>query len=360
MGLFSWLRGSARVRNTASERQTVSKQQQEHETVSVEPFTFSEAEMSGPFTSGNLAMYLIHGTDTSSTNFITLEEALAKKKVVIEETGQVNSLKIKNASDEVVFIQSGDIVKGGRQDRTLQYDMILNSKSDFESLNSFCVEQSRWHKRGEEADDHFSGSNFYLSSARLRMAAKVGSQNAVWNEVGNLQYRTAQRAGVHISQIQNQTSTTSLQLTLENEKLQEHTDKYVKDLKQAMMEKPYVIGCAFAINGEMNSIDIYASSSLFKKMSAKLLQAAAVEAFTEQREIETFVPPTLNQVMSTMKDLCAQKATVVMVNGDAKIVKQELMTSVLYETRDLTNEGQWLHRNYTAKQPATSTFCRNI
>lgn len=352
MGLFSWLRGNARVRNSVSTKQ--------EETVSIEPFTFSEAEMSGPFTSGNLAMYLIHGTDTSTTSFLTLEEALEKKKVVIEETGQVNSLRIKNAGDEVVFIQSGDIVKGGKQDRTLQYDMILSSKSDFESLNSFCVEKSRWHKRGQEADDHFSRSSFYLSSAKLRMAAKNGSQNAVWNEVGNLQSRTARRAGVHISEIQDQTSTASLQLTLENEKLQKYTDKYVTDLKQVMAEKPYVIGCAFAINGQMNSVDIYASTSLFRKMSAKLLQAAAVEAFSEQAETETFVPPTLNQMMSTMKDLCNQKATVVMVSGNAKIVKQVLPKSVLYETQDLTNEGQWLHRNYTAKEPASSAFYENI
>lgn len=341
MSLFSWLSGKTRVQTSNSSVQD--------EKVSVEPFLFTEAEMSGPFTSGNLAMYLIHGTDISSTNFITLEEALAKKKVVIEETGQVHSLKIKNAGDEVVFIQSGDIVKGGKQDRTLQHDMILNSKSGFESISSFCVEQARWQKRGQEADDHFSKSDFYLSSARLRMAAKSGSQGAVWSEVGKLQHRSAMNAGVPISDIQDQMSTTSLQLTLENKKIQECTGQYVTDLNQALTEKPYVIGCAFAINGQMNSIDIYASTMLFRKMSAKLLQAAAVEAFSEQRQAESFEPPTLGQVMESMKDLSDQKATVVMINGDAKIVKQESKQNVLYETRDLTNEEKWLHRNYTAK-----------
>lgn len=341
MSLFSWLRDRTRGQNTDTSWR--------EESVEVEPFVFTEAEMSGPFTSGNLAMYLIHGTDVSTTNFITLEEALAKKKVVIEETSQVQSLRIKNAGDEVVFIQSGDIVKGGKQDRTLQHDMILKSKSDFESINSFCVEQGRWQKRGQEGDDTFSQSDFYLSSTKLRMAAKSGSQGALWTEVGKLQCRSAMNAGVPLSAIQDQMSTTSLQLTLENKKIQECTARYVDDLNQALGEKSYVIGCAFAINGQMNSIDIYSSTSLFRKMSGKLLKAAAVEAFSEQKQQENFAPPNLVQVMNSMKDLASQSATVVMFNGNALIVKQESQKNVLYETRDLSNEGKWLHRNYSVK-----------
>jgi hypothetical protein len=144
-------------------------------------------------------------------------------------------------------------------------------------------------------------------------------------------------------------STTSLQLTLENKKIQECTARYVDDLNQALGEKPYVIGCAFAINGQMNSIDIYSSTSLFRKMSGKLLKAAAVEAFSEQKQQEDFAPPNLVQVMNSMKDLTSQSATVVMFNGNALIVKQESQKNVLYETRDLSNEGKWLHRNYSVK-----------
>ncbi len=343
MGLFSWLRRKSHVHDSVSSTLEVD------DDVSVEPFVFSEAEMAGPFTSGNLSMYLIHGSDINTTDFITLEEALAKKKVVIEETGIVQVLRVKNAGDKVVFIQSGDIVKGGRQDRALQHDMILSSKSDFKTIDSFCVEQGRWHQRGAELESSFSTSNFSLSSTRLRFAARRGSQDEIWTEVGKLQRRTAQNAGIAVSEIQDQFSASSLQLTLESEKLQECTEKYISDLNQVIYEKPDVIGCAFAINGKLNSIDIYASSALFRKMSAKLLQAAAVEAFTEQDNAKSFEPPTLANIMDSMNDFSGCKANVVKVNGNAKIVKQESKTSVLYETRDLTNEGQWLHRNYTTK-----------
>src|SRR4030095_10093981 len=78
--------------------------------------------VSGPYTNKNLSLFLIHGKDTiKSTNILTLEEAMAQKKVVVHETGNVNQLAIENKSEAIVFIQSGDIVKGGRQDRTMQH-----------------------------------------------------------------------------------------------------------------------------------------------------------------------------------------------------------------------------------------------
>lgn len=80
MSLFSWLNGKARVQSDDTSKKIGS--------VAIEPFAFTEAVMSGPFTSGNLAMYLIHGTDTSSSNYISLEEALEKRKSLSKKREQ--------------------------------------------------------------------------------------------------------------------------------------------------------------------------------------------------------------------------------------------------------------------------------
>src|SRR5262245_64584891 len=79
-----------------------------------------------PFTHGNLSVFLIHGKGQSSGRpLLTLQEAIAQKKVVVHETGQVNELSVENVSaDADVYIQSGDIVKGGRQDRLISQDFI--------------------------------------------------------------------------------------------------------------------------------------------------------------------------------------------------------------------------------------------
>src|SRR5690242_18053111 len=82
--------------------------------------------ITGPHTHDNLTIYLIHGPDrAASAKYLTLQEALEQKKVIVHETGNVNELAIENVGDADVYIQSGEIVKGGKQDRTIGSDMII-------------------------------------------------------------------------------------------------------------------------------------------------------------------------------------------------------------------------------------------
>ena len=89
-----------------------------------------EYRVSGPFTHENLSIYLVHGKSAEGHVPLTLDEALAKRAVRVHETGDVNQLSVENLSDEDVFIQSGDIVKGGQQDRALTVSLILPPKSE--------------------------------------------------------------------------------------------------------------------------------------------------------------------------------------------------------------------------------------
>src|SRR5688572_10872684 len=77
--------------------------------------------ISGPAAHGNLSVFLIHGADeVGQENVLTLQEAMAQGILVVHETSSVNELAVENtSSDRDVFIQSGDIVKGGKQDRVL-------------------------------------------------------------------------------------------------------------------------------------------------------------------------------------------------------------------------------------------------
>src|SRR6266851_5488557 len=87
--------------------------------------------VSGPYSHENLTVFLFHGPDAAqSRNVLTLQEAIEQKLVVVHETGSVNELAVENQSlDSEVFLQSGDIVKGGRQDRLIASDLMLPPKS---------------------------------------------------------------------------------------------------------------------------------------------------------------------------------------------------------------------------------------
>ena len=88
-------------------------------------------------------------------------------------------MEIENLSEALdLYVQAGDVVKGGRRDRTLGVDFVLPAKSGRVSVPSFCVESGRWHRRAREESGSFSSSKSYLASKKLRMAAKMSKSQA--------------------------------------------------------------------------------------------------------------------------------------------------------------------------------------
>jgi len=308
--------------------------------------------ISGPYTSANLSVYLLHGKDASNyQNFLTLQEGMLKGYVVVKETGDVNQLAVQNNGPLPIFIQSGDIVKGGRQDRTMQYDMILPPKSGMLPINSFCVEHGRWSQRGSESAGAFHDSNYQLANKSLKMAAKYsGDQQKVWDMVDDFRTKGFAKAKVSAVQAMASPSPSSLQLTLENDKVKQSTQKYVKDLQNIVADKNDVVGYAFAINGKVNSIDVYANNALFKKMWPKLVNSSATEAFSEAEDGKQYKVPKVEAIKECIADADEAKAQEKAVSGKSRMIMHESKRNVLFETEDLTTKsGSWVHRNYLTK-----------
>lgn len=381
--------------------------------------------LSGPYSHKNLTIFLIHGQDqTPGKPPLTLQEAMAQKKVVVRETGDVNNLTIQNRSQQEVFVQAGDIVKGGQQDRVLALDLILPPNSGRIPIDAFCVEHSRWNQRGEEAVTAFNSSDKMLATKGLKLAARNSqSQEEVWRNVSVAQAKLAQNyvnskgvppamavspsltvpattladppavtrpyagmppeqipanrsqntvrvsAGVlnssstvfapnagltmaeqqGLSSVTSRVSPTSLQLTLENKNVKESSDEYVKKLASIVAGKKDVIGYVFAINGQMNSADIYSSNALFKKLWPKLLDASAVEAFTELDQAAKSEPVTAEIAKAFLRDAESGKAETKNLRPRTRMIKRETEKNLLFEARDRTRGEAWLHRNYLAK-----------
>src|SRR5262249_19866699 len=85
-------------------------------------------------------------------------------------------------------------------------------------------------------------------------------------------------------------SPSSLQLTLENKLVKDTADDYVKNLSSIINGKRDVIGFVFAINGQINSADVYSSNALFAKLWPKMLEASAIEAIAELKAEEKLEP----------------------------------------------------------------------
>jgi hypothetical protein len=305
--------------------------------------------LSGPYTHKNLTVYLVHGdNDLTGKTPLTLEEAMDRKLVKVHETSDVNELEIENVSaTEEVYVQAGDIVKGGKQDRILSVDLIVPANSGRMPISSFCVEQGRWEARGGESTREFKPSVGMAPSKEIKLAAKRDmSQAEVWQGVAASQSKLSAASNTNVS---SSVSRSSLPLTLENEVVRANAEDYIDALGMIVNGKSDVIGFVFAINGEINSADTYASHDLFSKLWPKLLKAAAIEAVSESYVAKRSNVVSNGDVSNFLDE--AEKARIATertVTDRIRTVTRESMRSVLIESHD-TERDTWLHRNYLMK-----------
>jgi hypothetical protein len=300
--------------------------------------------ISGPYTQDNLTVFLIHGKDAiPGKQYLTLAEALEQKKVVVHETKEVNQLTVENLSgDADVYLEAGDIVKGGQQDRVLITDMILQPKSGKAPIPCCCVEASRWTKRGTEDATKFEASPGKAAGKEIQLAAQQSRNQAmVWKKVAEAQMRLGRNLG---QSVQAGASPTSLQLSQEDKKLLETVERYVKELGKAPEGKTDVIGYAAAINGKVESADVYGSAALFAKLWPRLLRASAIEAVAALQPGKKVEPATAAAVTAMLADADkGNKKEEKDVGGRVHLTTRESEKNVLFETRD---REQPLHKSY--------------
>ncbi len=99
-----------------------------------------ECKISGPYTHANLSVFLVHGPDKlAGQPVMPLQAALEQNLAVVHE----GALSVDNRANVPLFIQAGDIIKGGTQDRVLPYDYLVPVGTNRLPLTVFCVEAGR-------------------------------------------------------------------------------------------------------------------------------------------------------------------------------------------------------------------------
>jgi hypothetical protein len=217
----------------------------------------------------NLAVFPVHrlGKGLSLERVATLEEALRKKWLVIREKegGTVPFLLITNRSNRYVYIMGGEILSGGKQDRIVGRDVIIGPRRRNLSVPVFCVEQGRWNVK---TDRFYSNKN--LGTPKLRSQAQAGkdsSQSNIWREIGE----TNRKLGVS-------SDTEAYQDVYTDEELSDKIEKAEEELMAMPELYDDVTGVVVAVGEEIVSVDIFATSALFKAMWPKILKSSALIA----------------------------------------------------------------------------------
>ena len=319
------------------------------------PLQAAVGTLTGPFGHRNLQIFLIRGrTQLEDRAYVTLSDALAKGYVIVKETGNVQELSIANVSREfTVFVHAGDIVKGGRQDRTVRDDLILPPDSGAVPLPAFCVEHGRWTGRGAENAVGFSANSKALSSKQEKLAARYGQdQSGVWAGVAEQQLKlnenVSRLAGRSVD-TRSTLSGSSLQLTLENKDLDLVKKEYFEKLDAILDGKADVIGFAYAINGEINSAEVYNNGKLFRALWPKLLDAAITEAVTECDADRHFPSMKAEELKAFFETAVSGSITERRVWQSTRVKTYTTPSTVLFETLDLDADGVWIHKSFINK-----------
>ncbi|HEY1736099.1 MAG TPA: DUF6569 family protein, partial [Methylovirgula sp.] len=261
--------------------------------------------ISEPLVHANLAIYLLHGTSVPGAVPITLQQAFEKKSVRVNETGEVNRLTVDNLSDKELFIQSGDIVTGGRQDRVIVSSLVLPPGAKNIALDVFCVESGRWTARQGTEGVTFAAADSAMPSPTARaIIAQVAAapqpvlgafyeggssslQEKMWAEAKKVQANLGKNLHTDAA---DPASPSSLALSLNASKLQAAEKTFVDALRPQGLKDNDVVGFVVAVNGRVSKAEIYPSHALFRAMWEKELQAAAAEAIETDSTAKAALP----------------------------------------------------------------------
>lgn len=309
-------------------------------------------EISEPYLHRNLAIYLLHRPEASQERlFLTLDEALRAGGARVHETGRVGELEIENLTQADLYLQAGDVVKGGWQDRALGQDFIVpqRTRRSRTRVRTFCVERGRWNRRAdEEATDTFKSADHMASSRELKLSIRhEGSQAAVWSSVDTAQAKLGQALGLDIRAV---ASPSSLPLAVENPVVRRRLADYLLTFANLLVDHPAAVGFAFAINGKMNSADLYASPELFRKLWSKLLEATALEAIAEASTPGlTCSTPTSLEVSAWLRRANRGRKSRHVVSPRVTVVVRENAGQVSFETMDAEQSNLCVHQTILAQ-----------
>ena len=242
------------------------------------------------FTYKNLRLYPIYANDTFMNahkdlgKYVSLQKALAEKKVNITESGnnanthgefssgaQVNTLQIENTSNDTIFLMAGEIVKGGQQDRVLAQDMIIAPNTGKQDLSVFCVEHGRWSYTSEakQAGNKFYGYSKVVGNDVRKTAVVEKDQQEVWDKVADVTKKND--AGTETG------TYTALDTSKKfNDELKGYTDYF----KSAIKNQGNVIGVVACSGDKVIGCDMFATPVMFNEHFDGLLNAYTTEAVT--------------------------------------------------------------------------------
>ena len=210
------------------------------------------------------------------SQLVPFREAIQKGYVTVQERGtssieNVHWLSVYNNSDKPVYIASGEILEGGRQDRVVTKDTVLLPKSGRMDLPVMCIEEGRW----SEKDKKFVHKG--MANTGLRKVLDVSkNQVLIWKEID----RQLQEDSIN-------SKTLSYLATRTDKKFIEAENDYLNFFrKQLSKSDSNIVGVVCISGDKILGSDIFLTTDLFLNQSDPLLMGYIDQAISKGKKPE--------------------------------------------------------------------------
>jgi hypothetical protein len=228
----------------------------------------------------------------TARSFTTMDEAMTKGWLKIRESGdgEVNFVEVRNNGDEMVFLLTGEMITGAKQDRMLQQDLLVPAHSEWLRVPVFCVEHGRWVSVSPE----FKSGNLLVPNA-VRCEAKVSeSQSDVWAGIARSQDELGVASG-----------SGTVRANYEDEEVRTKVAEYEKHFEGIPKISKNTVGVIVTTGNRIICFDLFANNQLIAKLWSKLAKSYAMDAIrgeastVDKDDIEDFIKTLENGKMTS-------------------------------------------------------------
>jgi hypothetical protein len=229
----------------------------------------------------------------SGTPIISLSQALKLGYIKISERGtasteNVHYLRINNSSDTAVFIASGEIITGGRQDRMVTKDTVLAPNGRDQYIDVMCVEEGRWSEKEKKF-----GYYGYADPSLRKVLDQSRNQVLVWKEIFGQLDGSAVKAPTLAYTARKQDKKYVLQET-----------EYFQHFYEKIMKDSSITGFVCVSGDKVIGMDVFAGNNLFQEELEPLLRGyieAAIVRGSPVKAPDTTVKKYLDKVLTSEK-----------------------------------------------------------
>jgi len=230
-------------------------------------------------------------------DIVSLSQALRQGLVTVTERGtasvdNVHWLRINNRSDKSVYVASGEIIAGGRQDRMITRDTILTPTQRDQYVPTMCVEEGRW----SDKEKKFAYGNFANPHLR-KVLDSTKNQVLIWKEVDK-----------QLEEGNFKNTTTAYLARNMDKKYIQINDEYFNYFRQKFKDTDSSIVGFVAVSGnKVIGSDIFADRDIFYGQLEPLLRGYIDESLIFGAPVALPDPPVRRYMDKLLKDEVSQE-----------------------------------------------------